>query len=257
MKTLQNKGAIAVIPARWASSRFPGKPLVKLCGKPLLQWVYERVLRAKKLTRVVVATDDERIFNVCKQLGAEAAMTSPTHPSGTDRVAEVVKNFAEDIVVNVQGDEPTISPTLIDNLIYEMQLEQKWDMATAAAPILNENDVSRSSVCKVVFAQDGKALYFSRASIPFKRDANFEIDHPLYFRHIGIYLYRREFLLKLVNSPQCDIEKAEMLEQLRALYIGGNIKVIQTDDIGIGVDVPEDVPKAEEALRKLGVANDK
>jgi 3-deoxy-manno-octulosonate cytidylyltransferase (CMP-KDO synthetase) len=246
--------AVAVIPARWSSSRLAGKPLIKLCGKPLLQWVFERVLQARRISNVVVATDDERIFSACKEFGAAVVMTSPLHPSGTDRVAEAIKNFDEEIVVNVQGDEPTISPLLIDNLIYEMQSDIKWDMATAVTPIRSDEDILRSSVCKVVFAQDGKALYFSRAPIPFKREEKFKIDHPLYFRHIGIYLYRRKFLLKLVETPQCDIEKAEMLEQLRALYIGGNIKIIKTDEMSVGVDTPEDVPRAEEALRKLGIA---
>jgi len=243
--------AIVVIPARWGSTRLPGKALINILGKPLLQWVFERASMAKLVSEVIVATDDDRIFNVARDFGAKVVMTSSDCPSGTDRVAEVASKIETDIVVNVQGDEPTISPDLIDELIFHMHNSPHFDMVTAASPIESIQEVQKPSVCKVVFAEDGRALYFSRAIIPYIRNSDFKIDHPVYFRHIGIYLYKKDFLLRLVKTPPCEIEKLEALEQLRALYIGGKIKVVITHHVGIGVDIPEDVAKAEEALRKI------
>jgi 3-deoxy-manno-octulosonate cytidylyltransferase (CMP-KDO synthetase) len=234
---------IGVIPARWASTRFPGKSLAPVGGKPLIQWVIERCRCAKRLDDVLVATDDERIRRAVAGLGARVVMTRPDHPSGTDRVAEAVRGLNADIVANIQGDEPLIDPGLIDRLVQAMTAEPGWDMATAAAPL--DTDVERPSVCKVVFDREGRALYFSRCPIPFVRDSGFRAESPLHWRHIGIYLYRAEFLGKLVAEPPCLLERAECLEQLRALDLGAMIKVVKTDHAGIGVDVPADVPKVE------------
>ncbi len=247
-------GIIGVIPARWGSTRFPGKILFPILGKPLLQWVVERARQAQALDRLLVATDDERIRVAAQNFGVEVAMTSPEHPSGTDRIAEAVRGCAADVVINIQGDEPLIDPALIDELGRTLSGDQRWDMATAAAPIREARDLNAPSVVKVVRAADGAALYFSRATIPFVRDAA-EGAAPagLHWRHIGIYAYRRTFLERLVQEPPCVLEKTEKLEQLRALWLGCRMKVLETNDVGLGVDTPEDVGRAEAALRKSGV----
>ncbi|MBU4200876.1 MAG: 3-deoxy-manno-octulosonate cytidylyltransferase [Verrucomicrobia bacterium] len=242
---------IGVIPARWASTRFPGKSLTPLCGKPLIQWVAERCRQARRLDDVLVATDDDRIRQVVSALGIRTVMTRGDHPSGTDRVAEAVRGLNADVVANIQGDEPLIDPALIDRLVDVMLAERRWDMATAAAPL--DADVATSSVCKVVFDRDDQALYFSRCPIPFIREPGFRADQPAHWRHIGIYLYRAVFLEKLVAEPPCLLERAECLEQLRALYLGGRIKVIRTDHAGIGVDTPADVSQVEAMMKQKGI----
>ncbi len=241
---------IGVIPARWGSTRFPGKSLALLCGRPLIQWVVEGCRRSRQLGRVIVATDDERIRRVAVGLGVEVVMTRSDHPSGTDRVAEAVQGLPADIVANIQGDEPLIDSGLIDRLVETMTVEPGWDMATAAAPL--ETGIDNPSICKVVFAREGRALYFSRCPIPFIRDRGFQAEGRTHWRHIGIYLYRAAFLAQLVAEPPCRLERAERLEQLRALDIGARIKVIETDHAGIGVDTPADVPKVEALLRQQG-----
>lgn len=245
-------GIIGVIPARWGSTRFPGKILHPILGKPLLQWVVERARQARALDRLLVATDDERIRVAAQQFGAEVAMTSPTHPSGTDRIAEAVRGCAAEVVINIQGDEPLIEPALIDELGRTLSGDTRWDMATACAPIRTEHELNAPSVVKVVRAADGAALYFSRATIPFVRDGVAPVG--LHRRHIGIYAYRRTFLERLVKEPPCVLEQTEKLEQLRALWLGCRMKVLETNDVGLGVDTPEDVGRAEAALRKAGLA---
>lgn len=247
---------IGVIPARWGSTRFPGKSLAPIAGKPLVQWVLERTRQAKRLSTVLVATDDQRIFDAVAKMGGEAVMTRSDHPSGTDRIAEAVRGRPADAVINIQGDEPLIDPALIDELAATMTRSDSWDMATAATPITDAADIASPSVVKVVTAQDGRALYFSRSVIPFIREKDSGAAGPeaLYWRHIGIYAYRRAFLEKLVATPPCPLEMAEKLEQLRALAIGCRMKVLKTRDIGIGVDTPEDVKRAEAALRQAGLA---
>jgi len=249
-------GIIGVIPARWGSTRFPGKSLFPILGKPLLQWVIERARQAQALDRLLVATDDERIRSAAQKFGADVVMTSPQHPSGTDRIAEAVHGFDAKVVINIQGDEPLIDPALIEALGRTLAQDNSWDMATAATPICEERDRMASSVVKVVRARDGQALYFSRAVIPFVREkeSGGDASAPLYWRHIGIYAYRRTFLERLVQTPPCALEQAEKLEQLRALWLGCRMKVLETNDIGLGVDTPEDVPRVEQALRKAGLA---
>ncbi|NLB55254.1 MAG: 3-deoxy-manno-octulosonate cytidylyltransferase [Lentisphaerae bacterium] len=246
--------AIGVIPARWQSSRFPGKSVAILAGKPMILRVVERVMLAKRLDAVIVATDDERIAAALENSGACVVMTSLHHQSGTDRVAEAAAQSDADIIVNIQGDEPLIDPDLIDNLTDAILADRSWDMATAAAPIPDRNLAGNPNLCKVVFDSNGKALYFSRSIIPCVRDSDFESDSILHWRHIGIYAYTSEFLQKFVAAEPSLLETAERLEQLRALHIGGRIKVIQTDDQGIGVDTPGDLIDAERLIRERGLS---
>ena len=249
----KSTGVIGVIPARWGSTRLPGKALVPICGKPLIQWVLERVSKAKCLDEVVVATDDERIVKAVVRLGGVAVMTRMDHPSGTDRVAEAAARSVAGIVINIQGDEPLIDPGLIDRMAQVMVEGQQWDMATAASPIRSVEELQRPSVVKVVCGEHGRAIYFSRSVIPFVRDA---LPAGLqYWRHVGIYAYRREFLDRVVAEPPCLLEQAEKLEQLRALHLGARMNVVQTQEIGLGVDTPEDIALAEAALRLAGLAS--
>ncbi len=253
---LQIAGKTAVvIPARFGSTRFPGKMLAPLCGKPLIQWVYERARGARCADRVVVATDDARIAEAVRAFGGEPVMTRPDHPSGTDRIAEAVRGLGVEVVVNVQGDEPLIEPALIDALAEALLAEASWDMATAASALADSADLLNPSVVKLVADRDGCALYFSRSPIPHVRDAApGTVRAGLHWRHIGLYGYRRTFLERLVREPPCALEEAEKLEQLRALHLGARIKVLVTQHAGLGVDTPDDVPRAEAALRAAGLA---
>ena len=241
--------AIGVIPARYGSTRLPGKSLVKLCGKPLIIWVMEAVSRAKELDDVIVATDDIRIYKEVKLSGFTPVMTRVDHPSGTDRIAEAIKGRAADIIVNIQGDEPLIDPRLIDQIVRKLRKDKHFDMATAIAPVATKEELDQSSVVKVVFDKQMRALYFSRSVIPCVRDDDMGVVDGIYWRHIGIYGYRASFLKKFVKAPQCKLEQAEKLEQLRALHIGANIAVIKTDKASAGVDTPEDVARVEKLLR--------
>jgi 3-deoxy-manno-octulosonate cytidylyltransferase (CMP-KDO synthetase) len=237
----------AIVPARWASTRFPGKPLVKLRGKPLVQHVWERANRAKSVGRVIVATDDMRIAETAFAFGAEVALTSPKHPTGTDRLAEVAKKIkSAPIILNVQGDEPDIAPSTIDRLARALQENPELGMVTAANPITAMADIRNPNVVKVVTDLVGRALYFSRSAIPHDRDGRGGIK---YLRHQGIYGYRRKILLDFVKWKPTPLEQAEKLEQLRALEHGVAIGVIVVKKGSIGVDVPADVAKAVRALR--------
>jgi 3-deoxy-manno-octulosonate cytidylyltransferase (CMP-KDO synthetase) len=245
---------IGVIPSRWGSTRFPGKSLAPIAGKPMIQWVVERVKQAEQLDAVIVATDDARIADCVQSLeipDVQVAMTRSDHPSGTDRIAEAIQSLEADAVINVQGDEPLIDPALIDELA-ETIASGDWDMATAATPIEDEEEINDPSVVKALFNRHGKALYFSRAAIPHIREPQGVPTAGIYWRHIGIYAYRRDYLLRLVAEPPCALENLEKLEQLRALDMGCRMKVLQTQDFGIGVDTPEDVAKAETLLRDAG-----
>ncbi|MGD9613549.1 MAG: 3-deoxy-manno-octulosonate cytidylyltransferase [Kiritimatiellia bacterium] len=247
--------AIGVIPSRWGSTRFPGKSLALVGGRPLLAWVVERARQATRLDEILVATDDARIAAAAESFGVAVALTSPDHPSGTDRIAAAIRDRAADVVVNVQGDEPLIDPALIDRVAGVLLDAADWDMATAAAPIASAEELHNPDVVKVVRARDGRALYFSRAVIPHVRGA--AAGHPPvpgeHFRHIGLYGYRRAFLERLVREPPCALENLEKLEQLRALSIGCRMAVLDGAAFGIGVDSPADVPKAEALLRQAGL----
>lgn len=242
---------IGVIPARWASTRLPGKSLVPLCGKPMIQRVVERARAATSLSAVIVATDDTRIAEVVRGFGGEAVMTRPDHPSGTDRIAEAIGGREAELVVNIQGDEPLLDPALIDRLVARMGEDAGWDMGTAAAPIRDAADCHSPSVVKVVWGAQHQALYFSRAVIPFIRDAADAGMTGLYWRHLGLYAYRADFLRRLVATPPCALESAEKLEQLRALHLGARMVVIETDETGIGVDTPADVERVENMIREM------
>ncbi len=242
-----------VIPSRWGSTRFPGKSLALISGKPMIQWVVERVKLAQKLDTVIVATDDQRISDCVQSLeipDVMVAMTRADHPTGTDRIAEAVQSLEIDAVINVQGDEPLIDPKLIDELAGVIA-SNDWDMATAATPITDATQINDPSVVKALFNRHGQALYFSRSTIPHIREPEGVSTSGVYWRHIGIYAYRREYLLKLVAEPPCALENLEKLEQLRALDMGCRMKVIQTEDFGIGVDTPSDIAKAKALLAQL------
>lgn len=241
-----------VIPARWGSTRFPGKSLAILGGKPVIQRVYERVSAARSLDVVVVATDDDRIRKAVELFGGRFVMTRSDHPSGTDRVAEAVSGIDADIVINIQGDEPFIEPAVIDDLATAMETEPGWDMGTAAVPIDRAEDLKDPSVVKVVWGQDHQAIYFSRSVIPFDRDREYHFSDCVYWRHVGIYAYRKAFLQKLVTAPQCLAEKVEKLEQLRALHIGARMKIIETVHVGVGIDTPADLARAEQLMKSEG-----
>ena len=241
---------LGVIPSRYGSSRFPGKPLATLAGKPLVAWVVEQVKKAKSLDDVIVATDDERIKAAVEEWGGKAVMTPSELPSGTDRIACAAGDFADDdVLVNVQGDEPLIDPALIDALVARMREPGgKWDMATAVSPIRKPEDLAAKSVVKAVLDRDDGALYFSRLPIPCDRDREPDLASGLYVRHLGIYAYRGGFLRRFVAEKPCALERTEKLEQLRALWMGGKIAVIRTEDEGVGVDTPEDAVRVAEIL---------
>ncbi len=241
---------LGVIPSRYGSSRFPGKPLAMLAGKPLVAWVVEAVKKAKSLDDVIVATDDERIKAAVEEWGGKAVMTPSELPSGTDRIACAAGAFADDdVLVNIQGDEPLIDPALIDALVARMrEAGGKWDMATAVTPIKKPEDLAAKTVVKVVLDRDDGALYFSRLPIPCDRDHEPDLASGLYVRHLGIYAYRGAFLRRFVAEKPCALEQTEKLEQLRALWMGGKIAVIRTADEGVGVDTPEDAVRVAKIL---------
>jgi len=215
-----------------------------------VQWVAEACLQAQTLTEVIVATDDDRIVKAVEGTGAKAVMTRSDHPSGTDRVAEAAKAGDEDIVVNIQGDEPLIDPALIDKIATTLIDDPSIQMSTASAPIRSLEELNARTVVKVVTDEAGRALYFSRLPIPCCRDGEPDVASGLYRRHIGIYGYRGAFLRRFIQAPPCALEKTESLEQLRAMHIGGRIAVVETDEIGIGVDTPEDVAKVEALMNR-------
>lgn len=240
---------IGIIPARYASTRFPGKPLAKIAGKMLIQRVVEQCQQAKSLSEVIVATDDTRIWEVAQDF-CRVEMTSPDHPSGTDRLAEVVNRCECDAAVNIQGDEPLIDPAVIDSVANALADNE---MSTAATRVRLPEEYDNPNVVKVVVNSAGRALYFSRRTIPYLREA---ASRPVaeqmaafpFLKHIGIYGYRRGALLKIVGCPVSPLEQAEKLEQLRALENGISIAVVQVDYDSVGVDVPEDVKRVETIL---------
>ena len=247
-----------IIPSRFGSSRFPGKPLAMLAGKPLVAWVVEAVKKAKSLDEVFVATDDERIVKAVEEYGGVAVMTPSELPSGTDRIAcaadRALRSRGEggfgddDILVNIQGDEPLIDPKLIDELVAKLKDGKGFEMATAVTPIKSAADYMAKTVVKVVLDRDDGALYFSRAPIPCDRDHEPDLSSGLYVRHLGIYAYRGGFLKRYIAEPPCALEKTEKLEQLRALWMGAKIAVVKTADEGVGVDTPEDAKRVEKIL---------
>lgn len=247
----------AVIPARYASTRFEGKALADIQGKPMVQWVYERTSRATLVSDVIVATDDERIAAVVSGFGGKVQMTSPSHETGTDRLAEVARGLDSDLIVNVQGDEPLIDPLMIDQAIRPLVEDPSVQMGTLKTRIKTLHDFLSPNVVKVVTDWQGFALYFSRSPLPNFRDKwnnlkdeAFSSGKLLCFKHVGLYVYRREFLLRYSTMSPTYLELAEKLEQLRVLENGHRIKVAETDCESIGVDTPSDLEKVLEKLRK-------
>ncbi len=235
-----------IIPARYKSTRFPGKPLAQILGKPLIQIVYENAKKSKFINELIIATDDERIYDVAKKFNADVVMTPSEIPTGTDRVAFVAKEINTDIVVNIQGDEPLLTADMIDSAIAPFFTEEKIDISTLAVKIKSEDDLFNPNVVKVVFDKNNFALYFSRSPIPFCRDATTKeewLKRGEYYKHIGIYVYSKASLLKFVNLPHSKLEEFEKLEQLRALENGMKIKVVVTEKDTIGVDTPNDLEK--------------
>src|SRR5437016_1833246 len=240
--------AVGIIPARWGSTRFPGKPLHLIAGKPLLRHVWERCRRARRLNSVIIATDDMRIAEAAFNWGAEVALTSPRHQSGTDRAAEVAQKAKEfPYVINIQGDEPLVDPRLIDKLVAKLRSDRKIDIVTAAHPFESAIAASSSHQVKIVVDLSGHALYFSRAVVPFPRNQS---EHPRFLRHQGIYGFRRPSLLRFVKWKPSPLERAESLEQLRALENGVTVHVLVTKHGSPGVDTPQDAKALEQKLAR-------
>jgi 3-deoxy-manno-octulosonate cytidylyltransferase (CMP-KDO synthetase) len=257
---------LAVLPSRYPSSRFPGKSLAPIAGRPMIQWVCEAAARAEGVDLVLVATDDERIASVVRGFGGRVAMTDPDLPSGTDRVAAAVASLGEsfDVILNIQGDEPAMHPGTVAAVVALMRAQPDLPMGTAACPFHSAEELFNPNNVKVVTDDRGRALYFSRSPIPYLRNSQvFEADFrpwlqpeqlAAFQRHLGIYAFRPEALKAFTQLPPHPLEKFEMLEQLRALGHGMAIGVAKTPHLSLGVDVPEDVPAVEALLREMGRA---
>jgi len=241
---------IGVIPARYQSTRLPGKPLADIRGKPMIQWVYENTARSKRLDEVIVATDDPRVLEAVKDFGGRAEMTSPDHATGTDRVAEIARRTDAEIVVNVQGDEPFINPGMIDEIVEPLLKDTRIPMSTLMHEILEQSDLHNPNVVKVVTDESGFALYFSRSLIPYPRHE----EHHRAYEHIGIYAYRRDFLLRYAQMNPTLLESTESLEQLRVIEKGFKIRVVETREeyIPLSVDTEEDLEKARKLAGAAG-----
>ena len=240
---------VVVIPARYGSTRLPGKPLVSLNGQPMIQRVYERAKSARRVDRVIVATDDDRIVKAVTSFGGEARMTRPDHRTGTERVAEVAAHVEGEVFVNVQGDEPLLDPAAVDTAVSALLEEPQAAVATVATPIKVPGDIMDPNVVKVVLDFDDNALYFSRAPVPWVRDTGSAIQ-VRHLKHLGLYVFQREALLEYPTLPQGELERIEQLEQLRWLENGSKIRVAEVEHDAISVDVPEDVARVEKLLQK-------
>ena len=244
---MPQKQVVVVIPARFGSTRLPGKPLVNLAGKPMVQRVYERAKEARSATRVIVATDDERIVKAVESFGGEARMTRPGHRTGTERIAEVAAHTEGDVFVNVQGDEPLLDPQAVDTAVGALLEEPVAAIATVAVPIKTPQDIMDPNVVKTVLDFDGNALYFSRAPIPWVRDST---SHSVvrHLKHLGLYVFQRDALLEYPTLPQGELERIEQLEQLRWMENGWKIRVREVEHDAVSVDVPADVERVEKLL---------
>ena len=238
---------VIVIPSRYGSTRLPGKPLVPIAGKPMVQHVYERAKKAQTARRVIVATDDQRIVDAVRSFGGEARMTRGDHRTGTERIAEVAAHEQGDVFVNVQGDEPLIDPVAIDTAVAALMEEPAAQIATVATSIRHASDIMDPNVVKTVLDFDSNGLYFSRAPIPWVRDTQQKI-HVKYWKHLGLYVFQRDALLEYPTLPQGELEKIEQLEQLRWLENGWKIRVAEVEHDAVSVDVPEDVARVEKLM---------
>lgn len=245
--------AIGVIPARWASTRFEGKMLALLDGRPMIEHVWRQAKKSRILEDVLIACDDDRILEAAKSFGANAVMTAKDHESGTDRIAEAVAKIATDIVINIQGDEPLIDPHVIDSLGQVLLQDTALFMATVIKRITKEDEFNNPNVVKVVVDQNKNALYFSRSPIPFDRLKK-PFQENRYYKHLGLYAYRKDFLLGYKTLPFSKLESVEKLEQLRALDAGYKIKTIETDHEAIGVDTQEDLQKVATIMKDNSIA---
>ena len=239
---------LAVIPARYGSTRLPGKPLAMIAGRPMIQHVVERVRKAQTVSRVVVATDDQRIVDAVKTFGGEAILTRADHATGTDRVAEVAVHIPAAIYVNVQGDEPLVDPGIVDAVVAAMLEDDSIEIGTPCSAITRQADIMDPNVTKVVRDFEGNGLYFSHAPIPWVRDTGDTVTAQ-HWKHIGIYAFRRDVLLEIPTLPPGDLERVEKLEQLRWLENGYRIRVVETEYDAISVDVPADIERVEKILR--------
>ena len=229
-----------IIPARYGSSRLEGKPLLKACGKPIIQWVWEKACNVPMVDRVIIATDDDRIFDACKAFGAEVEMTSTNHKSGSDRIAEVAKRHSEiAYIINLQGDEPLIEQENIELVIKGIKFDDKADISTLVREITDENELNNPNLVKCIFDVNNYAMYFSRAKIPYERN----VGKSKFYGHLGIYGYKKEALFKMTNLAQTTYEMSESLEQLRALQNGMKIKVSIVKNVPVGIDTQEDFEK--------------
>ena len=235
---------VAIVPARYESTRLPGKPLALIDGKPMIQHVYERARGVTLVDRVLVATDDERIADAVRRFGGDVVMTRSDHPSGTDRIAEVAGDLDAEVIVNVQGDLPFLEAAMVDAAVAPLRADNALPMATLKTPIREIAEMTNSNVVKVVTDRAGHALYFSRSPLPHWRDAAGRSDGVLGYKHIGLYAYRRDFLLTFARLAPTPLEEAEKLEQLRALEWGFRIQVAETVAVGIEVDTPDDLERA-------------
>jgi 3-deoxy-manno-octulosonate cytidylyltransferase (CMP-KDO synthetase) len=237
-----------VLPARYGSTRFPGKPLATIAGRPLIEWVHRRALSIEGASAVLVATDDERIAEAVNGFGGRLAMTSADHKTGTDRVAEVARALEEDVIVNLQGDEPVFDPAMVEAMVEGLGMNNEWDIATACHAIGDRSEFENANVVKVVVASDGRALYFSRAPIP---NGALDSEEARAMRHVGVYAFRRQALSRFASLERTPLEKSERLEQLRALENGMCIGVIETERQTVGVDVPGDLKNVEKLLSSI------
>jgi 3-deoxy-manno-octulosonate cytidylyltransferase (CMP-KDO synthetase) len=235
---------VAIVPARYESTRLPGKPLALIDGKPMIQHVFERTRRVALVDHVLVATDDGRIADTVRGFGGDVVMTRSDHPSGTDRIAEVARDLDAEVIVNVQGDLPFLEAAMVDAAVSLMRADSALPMATLKTPIRDVAEMTNPNVVKVVTDRDGYALYFSRSPLPYWRDAAATTNGVLGYKHIGLYAYRRDFLLTFARLAPTPLEAAEKLEQLRALEWGFRIKVAETVGVGIEVDTPHDLERA-------------
>lgn len=242
---------VVVIPARYASTRLPGKPLVMLAGKTMIQRVYERARQAATVQRVVVATDDQRIVDAVKAFGGEARMTRSDHRTGTERIAEVAAHEPGDVFVNVQGDEPLIDPGAIDAAVGALLEEPVAQISTVITPVRHATDIMDPNVVKAVLDFEDNALYFSRAPVPWVRDTQQKV-HVKYWKHLGLYVFQRDALLEYPTLPQGELEKIEQLEQLRWMENGWKIRVAEVPHDAVSVDVPDDVARVEKLLAAQG-----
>jgi 3-deoxy-manno-octulosonate cytidylyltransferase (CMP-KDO synthetase) len=238
---------VAVIPARYGSTRFPAKVIANLGGKPIIQWVYEKGM-ASKVDEVIIATDNDIVRDVVLGFGGKVVMTSPEHPSGTDRIAEAIKDIEADVIINIQGDEPLIPVSVIDELADKMVENKNIEMGTVAVPVDRGEVESNPNVVKVVIDNNDFALYFSRSIIPYMRDGGEDLQ---VYKHWGIYAYRRDVLERFVALPESSLERCEKLEQLRALENGIKIYVLKSDLESIGIDTEEDLKLAEKKIEKM------